>query len=57
LASSVADIRHYKQFNYVVINDNFDKAVEELIAIVKATRLNLDNLKRTHADLLRALEA
>jgi guanylate kinase len=57
LASSVADIRHYKQFNYVVINDNFDKAVEELIAIVRATRLNLHNLKRTHADLLDALEA
>jgi guanylate kinase len=57
LASSVADIRHYKQFNYVVINDNFDEAVEELIAIVKATRLNLHNLKRTQADLLHALEA
>ena len=33
------EISHYKEYDYIVINDNFDVAVEELVAIVTATNL------------------
>ncbi len=56
LASSVADIKHYKNADYVVLNDDFENAVNELIAIVKATRLKLNNLQKTHIKELTALE-
>ncbi len=56
LASSVADIQHYKQADYVVINDDFEQAISELMAIITATRLKLENLKKSHADILAKLE-
>ncbi|MEQ8427455.1 MAG: guanylate kinase [Gammaproteobacteria bacterium] len=33
------EISHYKEYDYVVINDDFDDAVNELAAIVTATNL------------------
>ncbi|HEY2686251.1 MAG TPA: guanylate kinase [Steroidobacteraceae bacterium] len=34
LKDAAADIGHWKEFDYVVINDNFDQAIEDLQAIV-----------------------
>jgi guanylate kinase len=34
LADAVTDMSHYRDFDYVVINDNFDAAVEDLVKIV-----------------------
>jgi guanylate kinase len=34
LADSVADMSHYREFGYVVVNDDFDKAVADLRQIV-----------------------
>lgn len=35
LADAVTDMSHYGEFDYVVVNDNFDRAVEELAQIVR----------------------
>jgi guanylate kinase len=35
LADAVADMSHYREFDYVVVNDDFDRAVEDLIRIVQ----------------------
>ena len=39
LAGAIDDMSHFVEFDFVVINDDFDTALEELIAIVKASRL------------------
>ena len=38
LAVSVSEIKHYPLFAYLVINDELDRATEELCAIVLAER-------------------
>jgi guanylate kinase len=35
LADAVADMSHYREFDYVVVNDDFAQAVEELVRIVR----------------------
>ena len=35
LRDSVSDMSHWNEFDYVVVNDNFDKAVNELSTIVR----------------------
>ncbi|MFO1390753.1 MAG: guanylate kinase [Agitococcus sp.] len=39
LNGAISDMSHFVEFDYVVINDDFDIALEDLIAIVKASRL------------------
>lgn len=39
LSGAIADISHFVEFDYVVINDDFDVALEELRSIVQAARL------------------
>lgn len=34
LADAVADMSHWREFDYVVVNDRFDQAVAELLAIL-----------------------
>jgi len=36
-----SEMRHYDEFDYVVINDDFDTALEELRCLVRARRLAL----------------
>lgn len=35
------EMSHYSEFDYLIINDDFAKAVEELVIIVKAQRLSM----------------
>jgi len=51
LADAAADMSHYKEFDYVVVNDLFERAAQELGAILdgngaqlRATRPELDVL-------------
>ena len=37
-ALAVAEMRHYGEFEYLVVNDAFDAALAELQAIVRAAR-------------------
>lgn len=43
LKDAVNDMSHYSEFDYVVINDNFDIAFNELQNIIKSQRLRLEN--------------
>lgn len=42
LALAVAEMRHYGEFEYLVINDRFDVALTDLQAIVRAARCRTD---------------
>jgi len=39
MAQAVSEISHYHEFDYIIINDDFDTALAELEAIVCANRL------------------
>ena len=39
MARAVDEMSHYQEYDYLVINDNFEAAVQDLWAIVKARRL------------------
>jgi guanylate kinase len=50
------EIAHLAEFDYVIINSNFDDAVEDLVSIVRATRLRTDAQVSRHSDLINLLK-
>lgn len=46
---------HYDEFDYLIINDNFDKALSEMITIFSADRLLREKQAINHAELIRNL--
>ncbi|MGD8310842.1 MAG: guanylate kinase, partial [Chromatiales bacterium] len=57
LAEARAELSHYAEFDYLVVNDQFDIALEELRAIVTARRLRLGAQVRRQAGRLEGLTA
>lgn len=50
-----AEISHYAEFDYMVINDDFKHAAEDLESIVRSTRLNMKQQSAKHCQLLSFL--
>lgn len=48
------DIRFYPDFDYIIINDELEKAVNELEAIILSTRCRLDVKKKEIVPILRS---
>jgi len=57
LAEARAEISHHGEYDYLVVNDDFDEALEDLVGVVRAERLRLarqaSRLAPLLADLLR----
>ena len=51
LAAAQAEMRHVGEFNYVIINDSLEQAVDDLRAVVRASRLTLEGQRARHAAL------
>ena len=51
------DASHYGEFDYVVVNDDFESAARDLSAIVRAERLREERQARRHRALLTELLA
>jgi guanylate kinase len=49
LAAAREEMRHVEEFDYVIINDRLERAIDELTAVVRAARLRLAVQKRRHA--------
>jgi guanylate kinase len=47
------EIGHVAEFDYVIINNEFDEARRDLAAIVRATRLKLSNQSARHPEIFR----
>lgn len=56
LAAARAEISHFIEFDYVIINDKFDAAVRDLTSIVLARRLLLPVQLARHQDLINRLK-
>lgn len=50
------EMSHVAEFDYVIINDRLDHAVQQLKAIVAAARLRCDNQLALHPDLINQLQ-
>jgi guanylate kinase len=55
LEGAVEEMRHWAEFDYVIINQDFATAVSDLDAIVRATRLEVRRQRARHARLLQEL--
>jgi len=52
---AVVEMSHHHEYDYVVVNDRFDDAVADLIAIIRAERLRLPRQAKRYARLLESL--
>lgn len=55
LANAREEISHCGEFKYVIINNDFDQAAQDLISVVRAERLTLARQRVRHADLIGRL--
>ena len=55
MRDAVSEMSHYNEYDYLVINNVFDHALEDLVAILRSRRLRLAQQSLGQADLLRGL--
>ena len=55
LRDAVSDMSHYNEFEFIVVNDNFERALHELHAIIITQRLRLSTSQSRLAPLLSNL--
>jgi guanylate kinase len=56
LAAAREDIGHVEEFDYVIINDLFETALQDLVAVIRAQRLKADRQLSAHAGLIGKLK-
>ena len=57
LAAAREEMSHYDEFDYLIINEDFDTAVDEMCAIFAASRLRREPQIARHGRLITALLA
>jgi guanylate kinase len=55
MREAVSEMSHYAEFDYLVINDDFDEAKQNLVAIIKGQRMRIEQQQERHAELLKKL--
>ena len=55
MQEAISEMSHYVEFDYLVINDDFDEARENLAAIIRGNRMLHAHQQQKHADLLARL--
>ena len=57
MAEAKSEMSHYNEFDYVIVNDDFQQALSELKAILTAERLKLASQEIRHKALIEQLLA
>jgi guanylate kinase len=55
MAEAISEMSHYPEADYLVINDSFGVALEDLLAILRSNRLEIDKQCNKNSDLLQQL--
>ncbi len=55
LAAAREEMSHYREFDYVIVNETFDTAVAEMCSIFTASRLRRDAQAQRHAGMIEGL--
>ena len=56
LKAARGEIAHLEEFDYAIINNNFDDAVEDLASIIRSARLRLPSQIARYSDLINSLK-
>ena len=57
MRDAVSEMTHYDEYDYLIINDVFEQARDQLVAVMQARRLQLPAQRQRHATLLASLLA
>ncbi|GAB7196544.1 hypothetical protein DZS_36940 [Dickeya ananatis] len=57
MKQAVAEMSHYAEYDYLIVNDDFDLALLDLKTIIRAERLRLSRQKVRHDALITKLLA
>lgn len=57
LGDALEEISHYKEYDYIIVNDDFGRAARELQSVFLANRLRYDLNRAQHDRLVADLEA
>lgn len=55
LSCAVEDMQQYTNFDYIIINDDFNKALHDLESVINSNRLIMEQQARRHQDLIQKL--
>ncbi len=56
VSAARGEISHVGEFDYVIINDEFNRAAQDLISIIRAERLRLPRQLSRHTDFIEKLK-
>ena len=56
VAAARGEIAHVDEFDYVIINDDFDRAAQDLVSIIRAERLRLSRQLARHTELINRMK-
>lgn len=52
MAQAVSEMSHYNEFDYLILNDQFDKALQQMSAVVEAQRAKMYNQQLRYDSVL-----
>jgi guanylate kinase len=55
MAEAVNEMSHFNQADYIIFNDNFDTALEDMVAVIRSARLSWSHQTVVNAKLLDQL--
>lgn len=55
MRDAVSEMSHFDEYQYVIVNDDFDAALAQLTGLVLAERARLGRMRERHGPLLEAL--
>jgi guanylate kinase len=55
MRDAVSEMQHFNEFDYLVINDDFEVALADLFGLIKSQRLTLSQQSSKHQTLLNSL--
>jgi guanylate kinase len=55
MSQAVSEMSHYGEYDYMIINDDFDTALNELVAVFLSRRLGQNRQSQKHQELLQGL--
>ena len=57
MSKAMSEISHYDEYDYVIVNDDFEKALKDLQSILQSERLTKDYQQKQNAMLIQQLLA
>ncbi len=55
MCTAVDEMSHYNEYDYLIVNDGFEQALNELLAIVKCQRVKIERSTLNHSSLIDQL--